>query len=71
MPLSITKTRFIPYRRHDIVEMCLCDYQSELPEDQFRQLSYMLEQIFHFEFHQIIEALKNAYAGTDPDSDTR
>lgn len=38
--------------------------------DSFRQLSHMLDQIFHFEFHQVIEALKNAYAGIDPDSDT-
>ena len=31
----------------------------------------MLEQVFHFEFHQVVEALKDAYAELDPDSDTR
>ncbi|MEM7562231.1 MAG: TMEM143 family protein [Pseudomonadota bacterium] len=31
----------------------------------------MLDQIFHYEFHQVIEALKISYAEMDPDSDTR
>jgi len=65
------KYRFIPYRRRDLVEMCLQDRQLEGAADQFRQLSYMLEQVFHFEFHQVVEALKDAYAELDPDRDTR
>ena len=65
------KYRFIPYRRSDIVEMCLQDGQLPRLDEDFRQLSYMLEQVFHFEFHQVVEALKDAYAGLDPDSDTR
>ena len=63
--------RFIPYRRRDIVEMCLQEARLPAPADDFRQLSYMLDQIFHFEFHRVIEALKNAYADLDPDRDTR
>jgi len=51
--------------------MCLHDSKLETGTDDFRQLSYMLDQIFHFEFHQVIEALKNAYADIDPDADTR
>ena len=62
------KFRFIPYRRHDIVEMCLHDRKLEADVNEFRQLSYMLDQIFHFEFHRVIEALKNAYADVDPDT---
>jgi hypothetical protein len=31
----------------------------------------MLASIFHFEFHQINELLKDTYAPFDPDSDTR
>jgi hypothetical protein len=64
------KFRFIPYRRQDIVDMCIQDNIMTEDIDNFRQLSHMLDQIFHFEFHQVIEALKNAYAGIDPDSDT-
>ena len=66
-----SKYRFIPYRRRDIVEMCLQEKRLTAAADDFRQLSYMLDQIFHFEFHQVIEALKNAYANLDPDADTR
>lgn len=65
------KFRFIPYRRQDIVDMCLMDRKLDNDAEAFRQLSYMLDQIFHFEFHQVIEALKNAYADIDPDADTR
>ena len=51
--------------------MCLQENRPGANPDDFRQLGYMLDQIFHFEFHQVIEALKNAYADLDPDSDTR
>ena len=66
-----SRFRFIPYRRHDVVEMCLQDSRLGAAEDEFRQLAQMLTQIFHFEFHRVIEALKNAYAELDPDQDTR
>jgi len=65
------KFRFIPYRRQDIVDMCLSGNHEGIDSGEFRQLGYMLDQIFHFEFHQVVEALKNAYAGIDPDTDTR
>ena len=63
--------RFIPYRRQDIVDMCILDNKLSAEIGDFRQLGHMLDQIFHFEFHQVIEALKNAYADIDPDSDTK
>ena len=63
--------RFIPYRKHDVVEMCLQDKNLSGQEDAFRQLYYMLGSIFHFEFHKVIESLKDSYAPVDPDADTR
>ena len=66
-----TSYRFIPFRKRDIVEMCLQDAKLTGQEADFRQLYYMLSSIFHFEFHQIIESLKDNYAPLDPDSDTR
>ena len=51
--------------------MCLRDGELISREADFRRLAQMLAQIFHFEFHGVIEALKNAYADIDPDSDTR
>ncbi|MFC1665836.1 TMEM143 family protein [Pseudomonadota bacterium] len=65
------KYRFIPYRKRDIVEMCLQDNLLSGQGDEFRNLYYMLSSIFHFEFHQITESLKDTYAPVDPDSDTR
>jgi hypothetical protein len=65
------KFRFIPYRKHDIVEMCLQDKLLPGQEENFRNLYHMLGSIFHFEFHKIIESLKDTYAPIDPDSDTR
>ena len=71
--MTDTKTnfRFIPFRRQDIIEMCLRDGEPGVSEGGFRQLAKMLAQLYHFEFHAIIEALKDAYADIDPDSDTR
>jgi len=63
--------RFIPFRKSDIVEMCLQDSRLKGQEDHFRQLCHMLGSVFHFEFHQVVEALKDNYAPIDPDADTR
>lgn len=51
--------------------MCIADGHLTGQEDSFRNLYQMVSSIFHFEFHQIIESLKNSYAPMDPDSDTR
>lgn len=73
MPLQSEemKSRFIPYRRQDIVEMCLQDGSLAGQADEFRQLSAMLIHVFHFEFHRLILSLQNSYASIDPDADTR
>jgi len=63
--------RFIPFRKHDIVEMCLGDKLLLGQEKQFRDLYYMLSSVFHFEFHKLLESLKDSYAPLDPDTDTR
>ncbi len=64
------KFRFIPYRRQDIIEMCLREQRLQGQEKEFRHLCGMIGSIFHFEFHRIIESLKDLYAPIDPDSDT-
>ncbi|MCP4272849.1 MAG: DUF3754 domain-containing protein [Gammaproteobacteria bacterium] len=51
--------------------MCIQDKLLSGEEDQFRELHHMISSIFHFEFHKIIEALKDNYAVIDPDSDAR
>ncbi len=63
--------RYIPYRKHDLVEMCLQESALSGQEDAFRQLYSMLSSVYHFEFHQVVESLKDSYAPFDPDADTR
>ena len=69
--MAIKKYRFIPFRKHDIVEMCLQENKLVGKDEDFRQLYYMLSSIFHFEFHQIVESMKDSYASVNPDADTR
>ena len=69
---TITKRfRFIPFRKHDLLEMCIQDGRLLDKSDDFRQFYYMLSSVFHFEFHQIIESLKDVYAPLDPNASTR
>ena len=66
------RERFIPFRKADIVDMCIKD--SGLADDEkkaFREFAQILDALFHFEFHQRLESLKNSYAPFNPDADTR
>jgi hypothetical protein len=66
------RERFIPFRKADIVDMCIVD--SGLAENEkngFREFAQILAALFHFEFHQRLETLKNCYAPFNPDADTR
>jgi len=51
--------------------MCLREASLAQREADFRQLANMLAQIFHFEFHSLLEALEDSYTDLDPDIDTR
>ncbi|URQ99127.1 DUF3754 domain-containing protein [Pseudoalteromonas sp. SCSIO 43095] len=62
--------RYIPFRKHDIITMCV----KELAKDQqtsFKQLCELLASLIHFQYHGTLESLKNNYAPFDPNSDTR
>jgi hypothetical protein len=64
--------RFIPFRRADIVEMCLGDGQlSDVRRQAFLRGRDAIEQYFQQDFHHIKQQLKDAYAPLDPDADTR
>jgi hypothetical protein len=64
--------RFIPFRRSDLVEM-LADNGRLAQSDQagFRALVRLLNAVFHHDFHEQLETLKDAYAPFNPDPDTR
>lgn len=66
------REHFIPLRKADLVDL-LCRQPGVSAADAagLRQLCRLVEATFHFEFHQQLEELKNAYAAFDPDSDTQ
>ncbi len=62
---------FIPYRRSDIIDMCLEDGKlSEADSQKFRDFCQILAAYFHFKFHHTLESIKYNFAPFDPDSDT-
>jgi hypothetical protein len=63
---------FIPYRRTDLIELCLEDGQLDTVEAQkFREFCSILSAYYHFQFHGYLESLKDNYAPFDPDADTK
>ncbi len=70
MQQSTPTEHFIPYRKSDLVRMCGQDLGS-VPAADFRQFCALLTALFHFEFHERLEKLKDLYAPVNPDLDTR
>lgn len=66
------RARFIPFRKRDIVAMCLAEGALDGAEaEAFGQCAAMVASLIHHEFHARLEALKDAYAPVAADSDTR
>jgi hypothetical protein len=63
--------RFIPYRKQDIVQMCLNELEHQTSPASFNQFCDLLASSIHFEYHKLLESLKNDYAPFDPNADTR
>lgn len=63
--------RFIPFRKQDIVKMCLDELQQHASPKSFNQFCELLASFIHFEYHKVLESLKNDYAPFDPNADTR
>ena len=66
------RARFIPFRKGDIVAMCVAEGALVGPEaEAFGQCAAMVTSLIHYEFHARLEALKDAYAPVAADGDTR
>ena len=66
------RNRFIPFRKADIVAMCCDGSDLKASEaEEFKEFCRILEALVHFEFHGILETLKNCYAPFNPDADTQ
>ncbi|WP_372366542.1 TMEM143 family protein [Candidatus Uabimicrobium sp. HlEnr_7] len=63
---------FIPYRKADVIELCVEDGKlDEVQQKKFREFCEILGAYYHFEFHELLEKLKNNFAPFNPDADTR
>ena len=72
MPETPSRFRFIPFRKQDIVELCAnSPLLVEQDRQSFREFCRLLQSVYHFDFHQTLETLKNLYAPYNPDRDTR
>jgi len=64
--------RFIPFRKSDLSRMCLeTGLVAKDDESDFHDFHRLLEALLHFEYHQLLEALKDSYAPFNADADTR
>jgi hypothetical protein len=66
------REHYIPLRKSDLVTLLCRDKQ--LPAERregVRQFCTLASAVFHFEYQQWLEELKDAYAAFDPDSETK
>lgn len=63
---------FIPYRRSDLIELCIAEGQL-LREQQatFREFCEILSAYYHFQFHTYLETIKDNFAPFNPDAVTK
>jgi hypothetical protein len=63
---------YIPYCRHDVIELCAEDGQlSESQAQQFREFCHLLAAYYHFTFHAYLERVKYNYSPFNPDVATK
>src|SRR6266446_5967258 len=66
------REHYIPLRKSDLVELLCRDKQmprTDVPD--FRQFCVLISSVFHFEYLQKLESLKDLFAPFDPDTQTR
>lgn len=63
---------FIPYRRADVIELCIEDEKLDSEKAiKFREFCEVLSAYYHFKLHHTLESLKNNFTPFDPDTDTK
>lgn len=68
---SIDPLRFIPFRKIDVIEMCLSTGDLDKQQrQQFRKMASMVQNLFHISFQARLESLKDSFSSINPDSDT-
>jgi hypothetical protein len=72
MAVHADREAFIPFRKADVVQMCLNDGKlSPADQKKFQDFCEILAAFYHFDFHKELEKLKDNFAPFNPDADTR
>ncbi|MEM6752299.1 MAG: TMEM143 family protein [Cyanobacteria bacterium P01_C01_bin.38] len=67
---SVKREAFIPYRRSDIIKLCLDDGRLNDAEAQkFKDFCEILSSYYHFRFHKTLEVIKDNYVPFNPNAD--
>ncbi len=70
--MSDIRESFIPFRRTDIINLCLEDGKLQGKDVQlFKQFCDILTAFFHFRFHYTLEKIKDNYTVFNPNSDVQ
>jgi len=65
------RERFIPVEKTELVQrLAEVDLGASANRERFLLFSKILDSLFHFEFHELTEALTSSYHPFNPDSDT-
>ncbi len=68
------RSHFIPFRKADVIEMCAADgalagAPAGEGSESFRELTKLLSALFHFEYHERLETLKDSFVPVSSDPD--
>ena len=72
MAVYNNREAFIPYRRSDLIELCISDGQLSVDQQAtFREFCDILSAYYHFQFHSYLETIKYNFEPFNPDSITK
>ncbi|MDJ0660161.1 MAG: TMEM143 family protein [Crocosphaera sp.] len=70
--MSDIRESFIPFRRTDIINLCLEDGKLQGKDVKlFQEFCDILTAFFHFRFHYTLETIKDSYTVFNPNSDVK
>ena len=70
--MSNIRESYIPFRRTDIVNLCLEEGKLKAKDVQlFKEFCDILTAFFHFRFHNTLESIKDNYTVFNPNSDVK
>ena len=72
MAVHADREAFIPYRKADLIELCIQDGKLQNEDVQkFREFCEIVSAYYHFDSLKHLESMKNNFAHINPDADTK